>query len=294
MSRVFGKKAFTLVELLVVISIIALLLGVLMPGLQKARDYARRTYCANNTRQINQAFNIYASGNGGEIPINKGRSYWLWDLSYHTTDLLEAGGATRETFYCPSHPTKQADDDRAWRYTESYPDGADAPMTRADPEPTGSARFNHYRHTLYVYAMEAIDNQGRSRDERGMKIYKNYYDSIKIAGRRVSLRPSGREKEISFIRNLSKVKHPSERVLVADTIVSSTERPRRWSDWQAESAPGVGGHPAWGWDNVSNHRDSSGFPQGGNVSFIDGSTRWRDFEGSELNYRTNVGPYWWW
>ena len=53
------KKAFTLVELLVVISIIALLLAVLMPSLQKAREQARRALCASNLRQLILSVNLY-------------------------------------------------------------------------------------------------------------------------------------------------------------------------------------------------------------------------------------------
>jgi len=49
MSR---KKAFTLVELLVVISIMAMLLAVLLPALRKARDQAKKTICKSDIKQI--------------------------------------------------------------------------------------------------------------------------------------------------------------------------------------------------------------------------------------------------
>lgn len=54
-------KAFTLVELLVVISIIALLLAMLMPALQKARDQANRVVCKANQHQLSIAFHSYAT-----------------------------------------------------------------------------------------------------------------------------------------------------------------------------------------------------------------------------------------
>lgn len=63
-----APAAFTLIELLVVIAIIGLLMALLMPALEKAREQANTTKCAANLHTIGQALSIYCNENHGKYP----------------------------------------------------------------------------------------------------------------------------------------------------------------------------------------------------------------------------------
>lgn len=78
------RCAFTLVELLVVISIVALLLALLLPALRNARDVARKTACLSNERQLGIGFQVYAVDYDG----------WGMGAYRGNADLIHYGGST--------------------------------------------------------------------------------------------------------------------------------------------------------------------------------------------------------
>jgi len=94
------RSGFTLVELLVVIGIIALLIGILLPSLNTARERARRTACLANLRSLGQCMFTYADDYRGRLPNGNapGQAFNGDVLVQFASEIVRSPGV----FHCPS------------------------------------------------------------------------------------------------------------------------------------------------------------------------------------------------
>ncbi len=152
------NSAFTLVELLVVIGVIAVLISLLLPAMQKARQSAQRVRCLSNMRQAYLELRMYANASRDRIPIGYywGHKEWSFPISvnrgsvpyYAISNLgyLYTAGFMKAPliWYCPSET------DPRYRFNVTYAETRDYNLVNAWPPTAGQTRSAYWtRPTTY-------------------------------------------------------------------------------------------------------------------------------------------------
>ena len=295
------KRAFTLVELLVVIGIIALLISILLPALNKARRSATNIKCEANLHDIGLALFSYAADNKGNLPQNwasnaniayhlanpTGTTYptptgiWMWDIEVGTRDALVKYGAPQAVLYCPTNDIIIHDIPQLWDF-QVLLNGNPAPGI-----PPNTQATTGFGVLGYVFLI--------SRPEQNVYPVNTSFDPIGHWDYQSKLIP---QNTVSLSGNYKRPNVSSETEIVADAILSNPNPgPYNFGNVQ-------GG--AYGPMNSSHTYPT--LPEGSNILFLDGHVVFRTLKlqgntsltpnprppSMTLRAKVAAGPVFWW
>lgn len=183
------KKAFTLIELLIVIAIIAILASLLLPTIAKAKAQGRKITCANNLRQFGQALHLYAADNDDYFPPEGSGTSMNSETGWYIALPRQMGIATYNEMQWRTNPA--------------------APLTRTPllcPSNTNRSNGNglfHYCLNLHIDGTGAGDKLVRIASISRPSLVVWLFDNGKLAARaqqnNVHTNIHGRGANISFI-----------------------------------------------------------------------------------------------
>ena len=159
-----AKSAFTLVELLVVIGIIAILISILLPALNHARKKAQAVACASNMRQIYVAMLMFTQDNKGHLP----RTYGVGETPTTHPDLPKVAAWLQKVGGAAGHADMADDQGALWKYIPGQKAREELLMCPGD---TGERLFGHATMDQYPRNFSySMNGRIRQRNEVGYKV----------------------------------------------------------------------------------------------------------------------------
>jgi prepilin-type N-terminal cleavage/methylation domain-containing protein/prepilin-type processing-associated H-X9-DG protein len=235
---------FTLVELLVVISIIALLMAVLLPALSRAREQGKRAVCFNYQRQLTVAWMMYADDNADKIVNGDVEEYGQWNEPPCTTF---AGECAPGGFHYNEKPWVLCD----WRSPPCWPAGTVLTIAQKKSQVTKGALFR------FIKDIKVLKCPRGNADE--VRTY-SFVDSMNVINTNVMNVGAG----AIVIKNRVQIRKPFERFVFIENGGSLSGSGGSWGGWTAYVNT-----DKW-WDLPSlRHGDGTTF------SFADGHTEYR-------------------
>ncbi|MCM8530277.1 MAG: DUF1559 domain-containing protein [Lentisphaeraceae bacterium] len=162
-----ASSKFTLIELLIVLSIIGILSTLLIPSLGKAREKARQVVCLSNMHQLGAATSVYGTDNSNSLPVyRRGKSHGAWGfdkrgleraLASTMGETVSSSGQTavgNPIFMCPSAPVTFDKETSKYIWI---------------PGDNKGHRTNTYEGLYYHYRRTSVNSQQANPDNRLLK-----------------------------------------------------------------------------------------------------------------------------